>query len=108
MTKLLPLLAAAFVATAGVASASSYFGFNEVQSSSNLIQLGTVVSSGAGVVEVYDYRTGQEGRLLGSRTVRAGANTDVKISLAPAYTRDVLAVLKVDGDVVAQQVVRVR
>lgn len=107
MTKLLPLLAAALVATAGAASASNTFGLSNVQSSDTLIELGTVVASGNGVVEVYDYHAGQEGRLLGSDAVHAGANSDVKVSLATSYTNNVLAVLKVDGQPVAQQVVRI-
>jgi len=107
MTKLPLLLAAALIATAGAASANDGFGLNNVQSSDTLIEFGTVVASGNGVVEVYDFRAGQEGRLLGSDAVHAGANRDVKVSLAASYTDRVLAVLKVDGQAVAQQVVRI-
>jgi hypothetical protein len=106
MTKLLPLFAAALFATAGMASASNTFGLNEVQSSDNLVEFGTVVANGDGVVEVYEYHGAQQGRLLGYDAVHAGANTDVKISVGPTAASNFLAVLKINGDVVAQQVVR--
>ena len=106
MTKFLPLLAAALVATAGAASASNTFGLNEVQTSGHLIELGTVVADGNGVVEVYEYQAAQQGRLLGSDAVHAGANSDVKVSLGSTAVNNFLAVLTVDGQVVAQQVVR--
>lgn len=107
MTKLLPSLAISLLLTTGVASASNTFGLTEVQGSQTLIQLGTVVAGGQGLVEVYDYHAGQEGRLLGSKAVQAGANSDVKVSLRPSTTDRVLAVLVVDGQVVARQVVRI-
>jgi hypothetical protein len=107
MTKLLPILAAALAVTAGAASAGNTFGFNHMQDSNSLIELNSVVADSNGVVEVYDYHAGQEGRLLGSKPVRAGANSDVKIALAPSLSDDVLAVLMINGQAVAQQVVRI-
>jgi hypothetical protein len=107
MTKLLPLFAAALIATAGMASASNTFGLNEVQSSGKLIEFGTVVATGDGVVELYEYQGAQQGRLLGSDTVRAGANRDVRVSVGVTAANNFLAVLKIDGDVVAQQIVRI-
>ena len=106
MTKLLPLFAAALLATAGMASASNTFGLNEVQSSGTLIQLGTVVANGDGIVEVYEYQRAQQGRLLGADAVRAGANTNVRVPVGSTTANRLLVVLKIDGDVVAQQVVR--
>ena len=76
MTKLLPLFAAALFATAGMASASNTFGLNDVQTSGRLIEFGTVVANGDGVVELYEYQGAQQGRFLGSDVVHAGANTD--------------------------------
>jgi len=106
MIKLLPLLAAALVATSGAASASSRFSLNEVQDSSSLIELGTVVADGDGVVELYEYHGAQAGRLLGQEAVKAGANSDVKVPVGTTFANDLLAVIKVDGQVVAEQVVR--
>ena len=107
MTKLLPLFAAALFATAGMASASNTFGLNEVQTSGSLIEFGTVVATGDGVVELYEYQGAQQGRLLGTDAVRAGVNRDVRVSVGVTAANNFLAVLKVDGDVVAQQVVRI-
>ncbi|TNC60904.1 hypothetical protein [Rubellimicrobium roseum] len=109
MTKLLSSLAIGLLlgAGAGAASASNTFGLSEVQGSQTLIQLGTVVAGDNGLVEVYDYHAGREGRLLGSKVVRAGANTDVKVSLTPSSTDKVVAVLLVDGQAVARQVIRI-
>ena len=106
MTKLLPLFAAALIATAGIASASDSFGLNEVHSSGKLIEFGTVVATSDGVVELYEYQGAQQGRLLGSDAVHAGANRDVRVSVGVTAANNFLAVLKVDGQVVAQQVIR--
>ncbi|HVG46856.1 MAG TPA: hypothetical protein VM899_01770 [Rubellimicrobium sp.] len=105
MTKILTALATALVLTAGAASANT-FGLSEVQSSDTLLNLGTVVADGAGVVEIYDRWAGQQGQLLGAETVRAGANRDLRVPLRFAPHGDVVALLKVDGQVVAQQVIR--
>ncbi len=100
------LLAAALVASAGAASASNTFGLNRVQTSGNSVEFSTVVADGNGVVEVYEYHAAQEGRLLGSDAVHAGANTDVRVFLDATAANDFLAVLKVHGQVVAEQVLR--
>ena len=97
----------ALFATAGMASASNTFGLNEVQTSGKLIEFGTVVANGDGVVELYEYQGAHQGRLLGSDAVRAGVNRDVRVSVGVTAANNFLAVLKVDGQVVAQQVVRI-
>lgn len=106
MTKFFSVLATALALTAGAASANT-LGFNEVQGSNTLLELGTIVSDGNGVVEIYDNWGGQQGLLLGTEPVRAGANSDVRIPLRFAPHGDVVALLKVDGQVVAQQVIRI-
>ncbi|WP_210529516.1 hypothetical protein [Rubellimicrobium arenae] len=107
MTKLLPSLAISILLGAGAASASNTFALSEVQGSQTLIELGTVVAGDHGRVAIHDYHAGQKGRLLGSAAVRAGANSDVKVSLTPSTTDKVLAVLLVDGQAVAQQIIRI-
>jgi len=105
MTKLIAALAATLALAAGAASANT-LGINEVQGSNTLLTLGTVVADDSGVVEVYDLWAGQQGALLGAEAVRAGANSDVRIPLRFAPHGDVVALLKVDGETVAQQVIR--
>ena len=107
MTKLLPLVAAALFATAGMASASNTLGFNVGRVSGNSVEFSNVVANGNGSVELYEYQGAQQGRLLGSDAVHAGANRDVRVPVGVTAANNFLAVLKVDGDVVAQQVVRI-
>ena len=106
MTKLLPLLAAALVATAGAASASNTLGINVGHASGNSVEFSTVVANGNGAVELYEYQGAQQGRLLDTDAIHAGVNTDVKVSVDGSVANSFLAVLTVDGQVVAQQVVR--
>lgn len=100
--KSIALVAATIAATASVASADSYFQFGERLESSSVLDLGLVRSDGAGVVEIYDFSKGEVGQLLGTETVNAGANTDVKVNVGIRPTQDVIALLRVDGQIVAE------
>ena len=73
----------------------------QVQESDGLLNLGLVTSEADGVIEIYDIDDVNMEEMLGSETVTAGANTDVKITLMRATDSDVMAVLRVDGAVVA-------
>lgn len=99
--KSIALIAATLVATAGVASADNSFGFGDRLDASSTVDLGTVRATGPGIVEIYDHHDGSLGRLLGTETVNAGANFDVRVNVGARNDRDVIAVLKVDGQVVA-------
>jgi len=101
--KTLTLAAAAVAITATAASADSYFSFGETLDDSATLELGTVKADGAGVVEIYNYAGGQIGALLGTEAVNAGANQDVRVQIGSHYLNDVIAVLKVDGQVGASQ-----
>ncbi len=101
--KSIALVAATIAATASFASADSYFEFGENLESSSVLDLGLVRAEGAGVVEIYDFATGQVGELLGTETVNAGANTDVRVNVGSRPKQDVIAILKVDGQAVAQR-----
>ncbi len=101
--KSIALIAATIAATASVASADSYFAYTDRVESSSIVDLGLVRAEGAGVVEIYDFSKGEVGRLLGTETVNAGANSDVRVNLGIRPTHDVIALLKVDGQTVAQR-----
>ena len=103
MTKFIALAAAALVGTASVAMADSSFSYQDTLADSPILDLGVVTSDGAGVVEVYDFRGGEIGALLGSERVAAGANADVRVNVNMAPTAGVIAVLKVDGQTLAQR-----
>ncbi len=94
--------AAAVAITAGAASANT-FGFQETVEDRNNIELSLVTAAADGVVEIYNVQAGQQGALLGEAMVNAGANEDLRINIGNGFKTDVLAVLKVDGQVVATE-----
>ncbi len=100
--KTLTLAAAAVALTAGAASANS-FGFQESVEDRNNIELALVTAAADGVVEIYNLKAGEQGALLGATMVNAGANDDVRINIGNGFKTDVLAVLTVDGQVVASE-----
>lgn len=98
------ILAAATVAmTASAASAESFFSFGDTLPDRSVVELGNVKAAGDGVVEIYNFAGGQQGALLGMTDVHAGANKNVRVQIGSHYLNDVIAVLKVDGQVVASQ-----
>ena len=88
--------------TAGAASANT-FGFQESVEDRNSIELELVTAAGDGVVEIYNLKAGQQGELLGFAPVNAGANDDVRVNIGNGFQTDVLAVLKVGGQIVATE-----
>lgn len=96
--------ATAAIATTILAStaAANSFSYNEGFESQS-IELGAVTADGEGVVSLYDFHAGEQGALLGTEAVMAGANSDVRVILDQPAQRDVLAVLTIDGQVVATQ-----
>jgi hypothetical protein len=105
MKNLLALSAVALL-VAGPSLADSAFSLDRVQDQGNLVELSNVRAEGAGVVEIYDFSRGEVGRLLGSAPVNAGANAEVRIALQGNPLNDALAVIRVDGNVVAEQALR--
>jgi hypothetical protein len=91
------------VTAASVATADTYFETGKTLDAGGLLELGLVTSEGDGVIEVYDYHTGTVGRLLGTEDVHSGANTDVRVHTGLPVKNDVLVVVKVDGQVVAEK-----
>lgn len=101
--KSIALVAATLAATASFASANSYFELGENLDSSSVLDLGLVRAESAGVVEIYDFSRGEIGELLGTETVNAGANADVRVNVGTGPQQDVIALLKIDGETVAQR-----
>ena len=101
--KKIALIAATIAGTASIASADSYFQFNETLQDSSVLDLGTVSSEAAGVVEVYDFSGGQIGTLLGTEAVNLGANADVRVNAPLRNGDNVIAVLKINGETVAER-----
>ena len=95
-------LATAATALIATTAAADGFGYNKgIESQS--VELGQVTASANGVVSLYDFHGGEQGALLGTEDVTAGANYDVRVTLDRPAVNDVLAVLTVDGQVVATQ-----
>jgi hypothetical protein len=96
------LLAAMSIGSA--VSAESYFTCMSPLANDSNLDLGTITSEGPGVVEVFDYRLGEQGELLGTVDVNQGANSDVRLNIGMPPPGDMLAVLTVSGEVVASNV----
>lgn len=90
-----------------VASAESYFTCMNPLPKDALLDLGTITAEGEGVVEIYDFRLGKQGDLLGTTNVNQGANSDVRLNIGMPPMGDILAVLNVNGEVVASKVYEV-
>jgi hypothetical protein len=101
--KSIALVAATIAGTASVASADSYFQFNETLDDTSVLELGLVRAESAGVVEIYDFSRGEVGVLIGSEEVNMGANSDVRVNAPIRPTDNVIALLKIDGETVAQR-----
>lgn len=101
-------LAAAVAALGTVASAENYFEFGNTLDRSSVLDLGLVRADADGVVEIYDSVRGKPGRLLGSKTVHAGANSDVRVNLGVHPSQEVIAMLRIDGEVVAERAYDIR
>jgi hypothetical protein len=101
--KSIALIAATIAATGSVASADSNFAFGERLQSASVLDLGLVTAENAGVVEIYDYSKGEIGQLLGTEAVNAGANSDVRVNVGVRPTMDVIALLKIGGETVAER-----
>ena len=102
--KLTTIIAASAIAmTAGAAAADNSFGFGDRLDNASTLELGTVRAASAGVVGIYGGRDGSLGALLGTEQVMAGANTDVRVNVGHGPDADVIAVLKINGQIVATQ-----
>mgnify|MGYP000187875344 CR=1 FL=1 len=93
--------AAAVMTTAGVATADTYFGLTGVMEEDSSLMIETVTADSAGVLEIYDYHTGERGELLATEPLNAGANNDVLVDLGATPRGDVLAVVMIDGEMAA-------
>jgi hypothetical protein len=106
MSKFLALTLAALVGSTTFAAADSTFSLSQVQNDDSIVELGSINADGAGFVHIYALDAGTMGALIGSEAVHAGANSDVRVPLIDNPKQDAMAVLEVDGQVVATQEVR--
>lgn len=93
------LVAAAVVAVAGSAAFAgpNYIIPGQAQALNSTVTLDLVRADTDSTVYIYDFHKGERGALLGSETVRAGANTDVKVRLSQPALDGALVVLSNDG-----------
>ncbi|MFQ1700328.1 hypothetical protein ACJ5NV_07015 [Loktanella agnita] len=99
--KTIILAAAASATVASAAAADTYFQNGPRLDEGTVLELGLITADNASVVEIYDYHAGQQGALLGTEMLNAGANPDVRVNTGGKTTRDVLALVKVGSEVVA-------
>jgi hypothetical protein len=110
MNKFAMLAAAALIGSATFATAQettateNAFGLPQVQEDNMLVELPLVTATADGTVEIRGIAGEQEGVVLGSQPVTAGANENVQITLTTAPNAEaVMAVLVVDGVDAAMQ-----
>lgn len=89
----------ASAATVASADASYILDLNTNREAASSVNLETIRATSDGVVEIYDYHGGEQGELLGTKNVFAGANSDVRVQIGAASNDDLLAVLKINGQV---------
>ncbi|SFR08303.1 hypothetical protein [Poseidonocella sedimentorum] len=95
---------AALVASASIATAdTSFFSYEGAQSGKSYVTFDSVTADSDAVVEIRDFRLGEVGDLLGTETVHAGANTQVKVRIGEEPLGDVIAILKSGDQVLATQ-----
>ncbi len=101
-TRIIPVALVALIATSSQAMVgdSAFTRFHKIPQT-NVVELGTVRAEADGIVEVYDFHGSVIGDLLGTEMVHAGANPHVRIKLGDNVNSDVMAILKVNGQVVA-------
>ena len=104
MLKTATLAIAAIVASASIAFAdtNNISNFVMEQDRGGQVELGTVTATGDGVLEVYNFHKGVVGALVGSKTIKAGANLDVDVNISRLET-DAIVFLNVNGQVVDTQ-----
>ena len=108
MKALIPLAVAAIAGTATLASEENSFSLAATQPRPTFVHFNLVNTDAAGVVNIYDYHGHAVGDLLGSKSVKAGPNPDLRIRINPPASNDALAVLTVNGAEVASQIVEFR
>jgi hypothetical protein len=91
------------VTTATVSTADTFFGLGANLESGNLLRLGTITADADGFVEVYDYHRGAVGALLGVEDIHFGANTDVRVHTQLPVYRNVIAMVRIGNQVVAEK-----
>ena len=96
-------LAAAVAVTATAGAADTYFEQGRSLDSGDVLELGLITADAAGVLEIYDFHTGEQGRLIGTERLSAGANPDVRVNTGLPVNRDVIAVVNIDGQVAASK-----
>jgi hypothetical protein len=101
--KTIALAAATIAALGTTASANNYFQFGETLDAGSVLELGLVRADADGVVEIYKNVAGEPGALIGTETVHAGANSNVRVNVGSTPQQDVIAVLKVNGQSVAER-----
>ena len=111
MKSLLPLAVAAMVGVPVSASAENHLSQGKLDWVGSWVYFDQVNSDTTALVEVRNYNGRTIGSLLGSQAVTQGSNPGIRVHLAPApfhENRDGIALLVVDGAVVASREVDLR
>ena len=110
LTKTAAVAIIATVGAAGAASAASdaYFGVQNTVDAGDEITIEYVHAPAAGELQIYGYDASGVGQLLGTEDVIAGGNINTEVDLDLNTYNKVLAVLTVDGQELATDVLYVQ
>lgn len=87
------------IMVAGAAQAQNMFALMGDQDSGvGTIIINPLTATGDGFIAVYDYHTGEVGRLLGVASVDEGANNETRVQVGRPVTQDVIALLFIGDD----------
>lgn len=102
--RIIALAAAALIGSATLASASiNAFDFSRTVAASDTLDIGLVRATDAGSVEIYNVLDKEFANALGTTEINPGANRDVRVDVGFKPQQDVVAVLRVNGEIVATQ-----
>ena len=107
-TATLALIATVGTATIASASADAYFGVQNTVDAGDEVTIEYVHAPAAGELQIYGYDASGVGQLLGSEDVIAGGNINTEVDLDLNTYNKVLAVLTVDGQELATDVLYVK
>lgn len=101
--KLLALAIFTTSATGALATTgeNAFPSLSRIQEQTSVIDVGVVRSQSNGMVEIYTKGPDGTMKLLGTQQVHAGANQNVRVHIGHPVRRDIVAVLRVGGEVLA-------
>ncbi|WP_341212043.1 hypothetical protein [uncultured Limimaricola sp.] len=97
----LALFTTSATGTLAMTGENAFPSLSRLQEQTSVVELGIVRSQSSGTVEIYTMGPNGTMILLGTEPVHAGANSNVRVHVDQPVRQDIVAVLRVDGQVMA-------